>query len=285
MKKLKMREYVVHMMAQWGQTSLLISCLKDGASYVMQKAGVVACDEFNATLPCVLQVVKDEPEVFKIGRDTRYLELVHADKLNAYVEKWKIVDEINCAIKEYVQKAQAPVFYASVDLKQEVETERQMKEDTKYIEWICEMLGVHDSFRNTDFALAKNGEEVLKLLMLYNLFFVTKQYCKKNLIYYSITDISESYVIVYTLEDKNVYIKITEFSQDDVKTYEVRKWFETRNVAYFQDIALGEPSKDFKRKKKMLRELEERFSQANRLGIPYERIKYVLEKVYNYYDD
>lgn len=285
MKKLKMHDYIIHMMAEWDDTSLLISCLKDGADYVEREAKVVICEELEVSLADVLQVIVDEPKVFKIGKHTHYMELVEPDKLAEYVKEASICEEAQNAIRNYVSKAKDPIYYATIDIGQTVELEKQIKADTKYIDWVCKMIEKYNRISNTDIHLAKNGEEVLYLLMLYNLFNLTMKYCKKNMVYYGAKGASESYVITYGKEEDTTYIRVTEFSNGDVKTYEAKKWYLVRQAAYFPDVALGVPIKEIKQKEKMLAQFEEQFFQANRLGIPYDRIKAILKSVYEYYDN
>lgn len=282
-KKIKMRDYVLYLLARTGDKEILISCLKEVVREVARKTNHIICDEFEDTLPCVLSVVINEPEIFKL--DDGYIRLVHPEKSEEYMSSSNLSDEVKEAIYECFLEAIEPLNYALTNIALVEENEKLIKTDKRYIEWLCNLLSECETFSEKHYCLARNSTELSYFLMLPNLFNIVNRYCNENIIYSILTDCDESYVISYRLNDKMQYIKLTQIKLGTSKVHRVTKCNNSKDAIYFPDIALGVTAKSVDTRQKNLETLRKSIVAAKNKKVPYRCILHILNDVYGIYDD
>lgn len=278
MKKVKMKAFIVHFMAEWKDTTVLISCIKDAVNYCLHETDIMLTDDFDSKLSCVLDVIKKERGVFGLREDNHYLTLKYPDKLQKYLEEWSITEEVQTAIKNYVVKAKDPLYYSAIDIGQAMENEEKIKSDKKYIEWICKLLEEIDTISNRDSCLAKDGEGVENLIILVNFFNLVSRYCTKNLISCWQCDNAEGYVIKYRTDIGMKYFKLVKVLSTGL--IKITSCDKVDRAIYFPDIAMDVPTENLKEKKDWLESFTVQLQQACKIDVPYYKIREVLDKAF-----
>lgn len=282
MEKVKMKAFIVHLMAEWKDTTILISCVKDAVNFCLHNTNAMLTDDFDAKLSCVLDVIKKERGIFGLREDNHYLTLKYPDKLQKYLEEWSVTEEIKIAIENYVVKAKDPLYYSTIDIGQAMENEEKIKEDKKYIEWICKLLEERDNVSNRDTCFVKDGEGVANLIMLVNFFNIVSKYCAKNMISCWPCGEDECYVIKYRTFDGMKYFKLIKVATTGlIKVIACEKIDKSVDRAiYFPDIAMDVSTENLKEKNKWLENFTVQLQQACKIDVPYYKIREALDKAF-----
>lgn len=283
MQPITMKDLIIHTVANWKSSSVLVSVMNVIARYLMDN---IAAEKiaFSATPKHIFQAVIDNPELFKVSNTGRSIEFVHADKIDEYVESSVLDSDIKETIKKCVCELREPLAYTFLDMGFAKEREDYLLAVPLHINWLIEMTEKHVGFNSFDYHLATTARELENFTMMVDFYRVVSKYCTANLIPCS-NQANESYVVSWGEPEDLKYVELHRITDHDITYFRAIKIQAAAHAVYYGNIAFRVQDKQFEYKQNELTKIKHMIAEAKSCGVPYKNIKGIVDDIYDIYPD
>ena len=283
MKKITMKQLIIHILANACRESVLISVLLHIARSMMENEPREKIG-FSATPPHIFKTVLQNPKLFRVCKRGMSIELCEPALLDKYVQDNEIDDELKAIIQKYVDKFKEPLYHAFIDMHITREHEDFLKAVPVHIDWLVQMVEKHIGFNSNDYHLARNEHDLENFTLMSDFYRLLSRYCEDNLIP-CVDNTNESYVVYWGEPDNMKYVVIHKLTEKDVTYYRAIQSGPMQYSVDYCNIAFGVQDEHFDRKQKELANIKQILTDAKSHGIPYKSLKGILDDLYDIYPD
>lgn len=273
MKKISMEHLIINLMFELEQPCVEIMCVKRAIQHLVKEENIDLSEEIE----CILDVVNRRPDMFKIGLNKFFIDLIVEEDMNEYIKQWQIDPKLKEKIKEFASMAKG-LNHCGVHY---VEDFKSIKSDSSYIDWVCEVLTHRKSFCDTDFSMVKDIYELENLRKLDTFCKVVQNYFTQNLIPSHERNYKyRSYIISHVKDNQTFFIEVRIINKVYHYEYELIKKNNQNDAISFSDIILDVIPKDIERKLEGLSKFREQVIKAKNLKLPYDNLIEILKEIY-----